>query len=209
MTIKMPRVVIESPYAGNVDENLKYARLCAVDCLRRGEAPYASHLITTQFLDDNNSEERKVGMSVGFAWGEVCDYVVVYTDLGISNGMIQGTEVAAKNGKQIFLRKLPLDLIRKLVDSKECPECFEDMRAGECPDCGMTDAVTEKLQIFERGASKELNDVLQFLERFDDSDYERRLIRFAIDRLRNFEHRQKISSVDCLSAEFESNEAKG
>jgi len=43
-----------------VEENLKYLRRCMVDCLKRGEAPYASHGLYTQegVLDDTVSEER-------------------------------------------------------------------------------------------------------------------------------------------------------
>ena len=40
-------VIIESPYAGNVEENEEYARKCLRDCLMRGEAPFASHLLYT------------------------------------------------------------------------------------------------------------------------------------------------------------------
>lgn len=41
----MRRVVIESPYAGDVERNVRYARASLSDCLRRGEAPLASHLL--------------------------------------------------------------------------------------------------------------------------------------------------------------------
>ena len=43
----LPRLVIlESPYSGDVEANLEYARSCLHDCLERGEAPIASHLLT-------------------------------------------------------------------------------------------------------------------------------------------------------------------
>jgi len=45
---KMTRVIIESPYAGDIEVNLKYAKLCILDSLKRGEAPLASHLLYTQ-----------------------------------------------------------------------------------------------------------------------------------------------------------------
>ena len=44
----MERVIIESPFAGDVDRNLRYARAAMRDCLLRGESPYASHLLYTQ-----------------------------------------------------------------------------------------------------------------------------------------------------------------
>ena len=50
----MKLVIIESPYAGDIEKNVAYARDCVRDSLMRGEAPYASHLLYTQpnILDD-------------------------------------------------------------------------------------------------------------------------------------------------------------
>ena len=55
----MELVVLESPFAGNVEMNIHYARACMADCLARGEAPFASHLLYTQpgILDDDIPEE--------------------------------------------------------------------------------------------------------------------------------------------------------
>lgn len=85
----MKLVVIESPFAGNIEHNLVYVRACAADCLRRGEAPYASHMLYTQpgVLDDNKPEERALGITAGFAWGAKADLRVFYVDLGWSSGM--------------------------------------------------------------------------------------------------------------------------
>lgn len=41
----MKLVVIESPYAGDVERNLRYVRAAMRDCLLRGEAPFASHAL--------------------------------------------------------------------------------------------------------------------------------------------------------------------
>lgn len=75
----MKLVVIESPYAGDVTRNLRYARFCVKDCIRRGEAPIASHLLFTQpgILDDNVPEERVTGMNAGFAWARHADIVAI------------------------------------------------------------------------------------------------------------------------------------
>ena len=53
-------VYLESPYAGDVEKNIKYARLCMKDSLDRGEYPFASHLLYTQenILNDNDPVER-------------------------------------------------------------------------------------------------------------------------------------------------------
>lgn len=104
----MRRVIIESPYAGDVARNEQYARAAMKDCLDRGEAPYASHLLYTQpgVLDDTNQDQRMLGIEAGLAWGDVADAVVVYTDLGISKGMMFGIERHIEHGRTIEYRRL-------------------------------------------------------------------------------------------------------
>lgn len=108
----MRLVIVESPFAGKTDteteRNKEYARACLSDCLKRGEAPFASHLLYTQpgVLDDKIPEERQHGISAGFAWRGVADATVVYTDFGISYGMQKGIEAAEKICHPIEYRKL-------------------------------------------------------------------------------------------------------
>lgn len=82
-------VVIESPYKGNVEENIKYARRCVKDSLSRGEAPICSHLLYTQegILSDDNKEERLHGIRAGLAWLKHAKIHAFYCDYGISDGM--------------------------------------------------------------------------------------------------------------------------
>jgi len=80
-------VVIESPFAGDVERNTRYARACLLDCYQRGEAPIASHLLGPQVLDDNDPEQRRMGIEAGLAWAECADASAFYIDLGWSNGM--------------------------------------------------------------------------------------------------------------------------
>lgn len=103
------RVVVESPFSGDVERNLKYARACMRDCLDRGEAPIASHLLYTQpgILNDNNPEERQWGIEAGFQWNTQAHLTVVYTDLGISSGMQFGISHANKQGRPIEYRTVP------------------------------------------------------------------------------------------------------
>lgn len=101
-------VLLESPYAGDVDRNLRYARDCMRDCLMRREAPFASHLLYTQpsVLDDHHPSERALGIEAGFVWGACAEKTVVYTDLGISSGMRLGIERARREGRVIEYRVL-------------------------------------------------------------------------------------------------------
>lgn len=102
-------VIIESPFAGDVERNTAYARACLRDCLRRGEAPFASHLLYTQpgVLDDGLPHERTQGIAAGLAIGERADATVVYTDLGISGGMQQGIAAAGDARRPVEYRSLP------------------------------------------------------------------------------------------------------
>lgn len=86
----MKRVLIESPYSGNIGQNKAYAWDCVKDSLNRGEAPFASHLFYTEVLNDFLLPERLLGMEAGFIWGQQAQLVAVYTDLGISSGMEHG-----------------------------------------------------------------------------------------------------------------------
>jgi hypothetical protein len=103
------RVVLESRYTGDVETNVAYARACLRDCLARGEAPIASHLLFTQpgVLDDGNADERAQGIAAGTAWIPVADAVVAYTDHGISAGMWDAIRAAGLRGIAVEYRKLP------------------------------------------------------------------------------------------------------
>jgi hypothetical protein len=112
----MRRVILESPFAGDVQRNLRYARACVRDSLLRGEAPIASHLLYTQpgVLNDDIPAERQNGIDAGLAWCEVADASVVYVDLGISSGMKYGMDLARKAGLPVEVRTLPSDVLAQV-----------------------------------------------------------------------------------------------
>jgi hypothetical protein len=105
---EMPLVMIESPFAGDVDTNIRYARACMRDSLKRGESPFVMHLLYTQegILDDDDPEERNLGIAAGLAWGKHASKTVVYTDLGITPGMEIGIQRARDEGREIEYREL-------------------------------------------------------------------------------------------------------
>jgi len=123
----MKRVVIESPYAGNIKLNELYGRFCMHDCIvNHNESPYASHLLYTQkyVLRDNHPEERKLGIEAGFFWRNVADKTVFYTDLGMTKGMQLGVHDCAKKEKRYEIRKLPNQLWARLLEA-----CLSEMIA--------------------------------------------------------------------------------
>lgn len=107
----MRLVILESPYAGDVEANVAYARACVRDSLLRGEAPIASHLLYTQpgILDDRDPTERQHGIEAGLAWRAVAQASVVYTDRGISTGMEYGIAAARAAGVPVEFRTFPTD----------------------------------------------------------------------------------------------------
>lgn len=114
----MIKVILESPFKGkgetkeekeiNTQKNIQYARACLRDCALRGESALASHLLWTQegVLDDNDPEERKLGIELGLVWGNEAEKTVVYQDYGISEGMTYGIKRAEKEGRIVEFRNL-------------------------------------------------------------------------------------------------------
>lgn len=103
----MKLVDLESPFAGDIERNLRYARACMRDSIHRGEAPIASHLLYTQhgILDDDNPHERELGIRCGKLWAAHAELTVVYTDLGISEGMRFGIKDAIDRNRPVEFRE--------------------------------------------------------------------------------------------------------
>jgi hypothetical protein len=108
-------VILESPYGSSdkrrLARNIRYARACLRDSLIRGESPLASHLLYTQegVLLDANPTERELGIAAGLAWVCRADATVVYTDIGVSEGMRQGIARARTFGRPVEERTLGAD----------------------------------------------------------------------------------------------------
>jgi hypothetical protein len=104
----MRRVIVESPFAGDIRRNKEYLRKALRDCLGRGEAPFASHAIYTQagVLNDLDPEERTLGITAGLYWAAVAEATVVYLDLGITDGMRVGILDAQASNRPIEYRYL-------------------------------------------------------------------------------------------------------
>ena len=153
----MNLIVIESPYASETSQgrkdNIAYLRRCLRDSLMRGEAPFASHAIYTQYgvLDDTLPEERSRGIAAGIEWGSTAKSVAIYVDRGISGGMIQGIVAAVMRGAHIEVRALdrpvskddlkavydasaPERLVPSVSDIPEdaCPHGFPEANCGPC-----------------------------------------------------------------------------
>lgn len=98
----MKRVVIESPYAGDIERNVRYAQRAMAFALRSGAAPFASHLLYTQCLDDSVADERELGIFAGLEFVRDCAETWVFTDYGISSGMKRGIKAAQAAGRPVI-----------------------------------------------------------------------------------------------------------
>lgn len=108
---RMKRVLIESPFGTNPDgtradeatmaRNVEYARRAMLWCLRQGYAPYGSHLLYPQCLDDSTPSERELGIQAGFAWGAAAELVIVFEDYRLTPGMLRGVERSNAAGQPI------------------------------------------------------------------------------------------------------------
>jgi hypothetical protein len=100
---KQLTVCIESPLKGDLERNTKYARACMLHVLDLDGAPFASHLLYTQVLNDQDPEARRIGMEAGFSIGDQCNQRWFFTDLGMSEGMQAGWERALRR-EQLCVR---------------------------------------------------------------------------------------------------------
>lgn len=120
----MIRVQLESPFMGKgatlkereleTKKNVAYARAAMRDAIKRGETPFASHLLYTQpgVLDDNIPAERSLGIDAGFAWRSAAAKTVVYQDRGLSTGMCHGVaDAVALIARQMNARHIALHVI--------------------------------------------------------------------------------------------------
>lgn len=104
----MKRVVIESPYAGDVQRNAMYAIAAVKDSLSRGEAPIASHLLFAEngIVDESDPNGRRLGIGAGLAWVPVADLMAFYIDYGESEGMREARLLAEELGIPTEFRKI-------------------------------------------------------------------------------------------------------
>lgn len=133
-----PLVVIESPFAGNVEANIAYAKRCVRDSLARNENPYTSHLFFTQpgILDDTLQEERALGIECGLGWAAGASMHAIYIDLGITDGMKKGIRSALMNKKGVEFRALdreltPDDVVPIIALIQEFQRTIEDVLADK------------------------------------------------------------------------------
>ena len=104
------KIYVASRYAGDVDTNVAAAITYCRRAIDEGYMPVASHLLYPQILNDNDPNERDLGLLFGLALLRMCDEVWVFGEVSsgmarvfgaISPGVAQEIEEAKRLKKQI------------------------------------------------------------------------------------------------------------
>jgi len=98
----MAKVFICSPYRGDVEKNIKLAKLAAGLVIFRGDIPIIPHLYFSQFLKEDNQPERIEGIKMGVELMKDCDELWI-----VGTNITAGMEFELKTAKEI---KIPVKL---------------------------------------------------------------------------------------------------
>lgn len=85
------------------EENLVYARECVLDCLERGEAPVATHIL---YANVPRRSHGRAAAEARLAWHDIADAVVFYIDRGWAPDMMHSYEYATALGRVVEIRSL-------------------------------------------------------------------------------------------------------
>lgn len=96
------KVFICSPYRGNISQNISNARRYANEAVSEWLLPIVPHLYFPQFLNDNNPQERDMGIKMGIELLKDCEEVRVYWKP--TEGMTIEINEAVKLKKKITIK---------------------------------------------------------------------------------------------------------
>lgn len=104
------RVVIESPFTGDVTLHCYYADCLMLDSMNRNEAPFLGHLLYPRVLNDNLAIDRAAGIECHLAWLLSVQHIIIGMDLGEPTGGMQAAiDLADKHNIQVKPRWLGND----------------------------------------------------------------------------------------------------
>ena len=95
----MRLVYISSPLRGDVERNIQRARDYCAYAASCGVIPLAPHTIFTQYLDDEQPEQREQGLAMGRDLMWRCDDLWVVGNT-ISSGMREEMELATRQRRK-------------------------------------------------------------------------------------------------------------
>lgn len=93
-------VYVCSPYRGETERNIGYAQELTRLVLDNGFVPVTPHLYLTQVVCEEVPQERELGMAAGRELLKQCEYILVGSRYGLSDGMLGEIELAMKMEKK-------------------------------------------------------------------------------------------------------------
>lgn len=111
----MDMVYIAAPYSAQnervINDNIKTAIWLGRKAIEDGKVPFVPHLMYPMILDDNNPEERKLGIQLDLEVINKCDEFW-YLASRITKGMQQEIEYAKSKGLEVKAVSAPDDVDR-------------------------------------------------------------------------------------------------
>ncbi|MBS4022383.1 MAG: DUF4406 domain-containing protein [Dethiobacter sp.] len=95
-----PLVYVASPFAGNTEYNISKARGYCRFAVTKGCIPIAPHLLYPQFMDDDDKEQRELGLFFALILLGKCDEIWVFGER-VSDGMAAEIAKAKKSGMPV------------------------------------------------------------------------------------------------------------
>lgn len=105
-------VYIASPYAGDIERNVEFAKAACLLAMEHGNTPVAAHLLYPQMLDDMIPEQRELGIKMGIRLLGACDELWLCGNR-ISNGMQE--ELKAAWQLHIPVCRIPRDMVEEFM----------------------------------------------------------------------------------------------
>ena len=91
----MKRIYVASPYAGDIEKNIEFAKNACQFVMKQGHAFFCPHLLYPSILNENNPDERQLGLDMGIAMLKNCDELWCFGER-ISQGMMAEIEEAQR-----------------------------------------------------------------------------------------------------------------
>lgn len=110
----MKKVYISAPLKGNIEENLQKVKKYTEYALKCGTAPVVPHFYAL-CLNDNNPDERKIGMSAGLSLLWLCDEMWIFGDEE-TEGM--KSEIQFCKNLSIRIQRIKNSEITKMIGEK-------------------------------------------------------------------------------------------
>lgn len=90
-------IYVCSPFAGDIEYNIRRARGYCRFVVSKGDIPFAPHLFFPQFMDDDDREQRELGLSFGLVLLSKCSAMWVFGNK-VTDGMAREIKKVKKRG---------------------------------------------------------------------------------------------------------------